>query len=82
MNDEQIKEAMRHGWDCAIERMAELLPEELYARPVPARYITNEAIEEMAEDFLSTDGDEAPLVVGYVEFARAIEAALMGESDV
>lgn len=51
----------------------------LYARPVPARYITNEAIEEMAEDFLSTDGDEAPLVVGYVEFARAIEAALMGE---
>ena len=54
----------------------------LYARPIPARYITNEAIEEMAEDFLSTDGDEAPLVVGYVEFARAIEAALMGESDV
>lgn len=51
----------------------------LYAHPVPARYITNDAIEEMAEDFLSTDGDEAPLVVGYVEFARAIEAALMGE---
>lgn len=53
----------------------------LYARPIPARYITNEAIEEMAEDFLSTDGDEAPLVVGYVEFARAIEAALMGEGE-
>lgn len=51
----------------------------LYTHPVPARYITNEAIEEMAEDFLSTDGDEAPPAVGYVEFARAIERYLKGE---
>ena len=29
-------EAMKHGWDCAMDRMFEQISEPLYARPVPA----------------------------------------------
>lgn len=38
-------EAMKHGWDCAMDRMFEQISEPLYARPVPA---------EMSPDFTDT----------------------------
>lgn len=32
-------EAMKHGWDCAMDRMFEQISEPLYARPVPAESV-------------------------------------------
>lgn len=41
--------AMRYGWDCAIERLAEQLPEILYVAPPDAASIRRAAIEECAK---------------------------------
>ncbi|WP_374503033.1 hypothetical protein [Zoogloea sp.] len=32
-------EAMRHGWDCALDRVAEVMPDKIYIRPIPAHTI-------------------------------------------
>ena len=41
-------EAMLHGWDCAIERVAECIPEVIYAAP-PAAEINKQLLEETTE---------------------------------
>lgn len=49
-------EAMRHGWESALERVDEVLPEVFYTRPVPAEPVNARLVEallkvaRMAED--------------------------------
>lgn len=42
-------EAMKHGWDCAIERFFEQLPDNLYPFPPSTEQIENRVAEACAE---------------------------------
>ena len=71
-------EAMKHGWDCAMDRMFEQISEPLYARPVPAEPVNARlltaarAVVARWETLLWKD---APATVGFIYELRDAIAA-------
>lgn len=47
-------EAMRHGWDCALDAVGESLPENLYTSPQKRNPLSEDAILKIINDFDET----------------------------
>lgn len=74
-------EAMRYGWDQAIDRVAEMLPDPLYTAPVGYVPLTDEQIIEIRKtSFGGRFGKPSMCQWGdSIAFARAIERAARGD---
>lgn len=68
-------EAMRHGWDCALDRAAEAIPDRIYAHPVPAEPVR--LTEEDRQQIWNVASGHLPGWERHLKYAADLEAAVL-----